>query len=127
VGRIERDAVDPRIGTLKALGDALGVDLRLVTVPRLPEWLTVNLERIVKVCAEHGARDVAVFGSVASGDDDPDSDLDLLVDLDERADLLSLVRLERELAVIVGREVDVIPREAISDTFQIGATIPLVA
>ena len=127
VGRIERNAVDPRVGTLAALADALGVDLQLVVVPRLPDWLAGMSGQIVQVCAEYGAHDVVAFGSVAAGRDDPSSDLDLLVSLDANADLLSLVRLERELAQLVGRDVDVVPREAISESFHVGATVPLVA
>jgi uncharacterized protein len=127
VGRIERDAVDPRVGTLAALADALGVDLQLVVVPRLPDWLAEMSGRIVKVCAEYGAHDVVAFGSVAVGRDDPGSDLDLLVSLDATADLLSLVRLERELTRLVGRDVDVVPREAISESVQVGPTVPLVS
>jgi len=37
-------------------------------------------ELIKRIAAEHGARNVRVFGSRARGDARPDSDVDLLVD-----------------------------------------------
>lgn len=55
-----------------------------------------------------GAGNVRVFGSVARGDDRPDSDVDLLVDFDVRAlGALPLIRLRRELGELLGERVDV--------------------
>jgi len=39
----------------------------------------------------HGARNIRVFGSAARGEDLPDSDLDLLVEMDAGRSLLDLV------------------------------------
>lgn len=39
-------------------------------------------ERILRLCAEHGARSVRVFGSVARGQADQQSDVDFLVELE---------------------------------------------
>lgn len=36
-------------------------------------------ERILEIAAQHGVKDVRVFGSRARGDARPDSDLDLLI------------------------------------------------
>lgn len=74
-----------------------------------------HVAEIRRVAARHGASNVRVFGSVARGDEREDSDIDLLVDLDEDADLFSLVRLERELSELLGVDVDVIPASAVSD------------
>jgi predicted nucleotidyltransferase len=38
-------------------------------------------EEILSVAARHGAGNVAVFGSAARGEDRPDSDVDLLIDV----------------------------------------------
>jgi predicted nucleotidyltransferase len=38
--------------------------------------------RIVDFLAARGVRDVRLFGSLARGEDDPDSDIDLLVELE---------------------------------------------
>ena len=62
------------------------------------------------MAAAHGATNLRAFGSVARGEDRPDSDLDLLVDLPASMGLLGLGRLERDLeAALDGVRVDVVP------------------
>ena len=39
---------------------------------------------ILEVAGRHGTRNVRIFGSACRGDDRPDSDIDLLVDLDSK-------------------------------------------
>ncbi len=58
-----------------------------------------------------GIRHVSLFGSVARGDAGPDSDVDLVVELDREAriDLIRLVGLEREIGELLGRTVDLLP------------------
>jgi len=55
-----------------------------------------------------GVVHLAVFGSVARGDDRPDSDVDLLVTIAPGAPvgLLEMIRLSRRLEEILGRRVD---------------------
>ena len=50
-----------------------------------------------------------VFGSVARGEDRPDSDVDLLVDLPPDIGLLGLGRVQAELEAILGPKVDLVP------------------
>jgi uncharacterized protein len=68
--------------------------------------------RIVGFLAARGARDVRVFGSVARGEDDERSDIDLLVDLDaERSpgsELLAVLGLSEELSELLNARVDVV-------------------
>lgn len=52
---------------------------------------------------------MAVFGSVARGDDRSDSDIDLLVDIPEDMGLITLARMEQEIADALGVSVDVAP------------------
>ena len=47
-----------------------------------------------------------VFGSAARGEDDEDSDLDILVDPAPRASLLSMEILQSKLASVTGLRVD---------------------
>lgn len=51
---------------------------------------------------------LAVFGSVARGDSSPESDVDLLADFDQtkRYTLLTLGRIESQLADLLGAKVD---------------------
>lgn len=75
---------------------------------------TLNLERLIGVCREHGTRKVALFGSFGRGEAGPDSDVDLIVEFSGPTGLLALVRLERELTEVLGRNVDLLTEEAIS-------------
>jgi uncharacterized protein len=65
-------------------------------------------EEILHVAAEHGARTVRVFGSVARGEADAASDLDLLVEMKPGRSLLELGGLLMELQDLFGCCVDVV-------------------
>jgi predicted nucleotidyltransferase len=65
-------------------------------------------DEILRIAARHGARNVRVFGSVARGQDRPDSDIDLLVDMDDDRSLLDLVGLSQDLEDLLRRKVDVL-------------------
>lgn len=61
----------------------------------------------------HGADNPRVFGSVARGDDRPDSDVDLLVDLAPDTGLFALGRLQADLERVLGAPVDVVPADGL--------------
>ena len=69
---------------------------------------------ILDLARRHGARNVRVFGSLARGEDNGDSDLDLLVTLEEGRSLLDLVGLKQDLEDLVHRPVDVVTERALS-------------
>ena len=58
-----------------------------------------------------GIRHLSLFGSVARGDDEAGSDVDLAAEFDPaaRMDLFRLTALERRIAEILGRRVDLLP------------------
>ncbi|HZU88759.1 MAG TPA: nucleotidyltransferase family protein [Stellaceae bacterium] len=53
---------------------------------------------------------LALFGSVARGESRPDSDIDLLVTLDDRRELslLDVIGIENRLADLLGQRVDLV-------------------
>lgn len=54
-------------------------------------------DEIYRIAKRHGARNLRLFGSVARGEDDPSSDIDLLVDLEPGRGLLDLGGLLMDL------------------------------
>ncbi len=67
-----------------------------------------NTRKLAGIARKHGAVRASLFGSFARGDARPDSDLDVLVELETGRSLLDLVRLERELKDVLGLQVDVV-------------------
>jgi predicted nucleotidyltransferase len=65
-------------------------------------------EEILRIAARHGARNVRVFGSVARGDADAQSDIDLLVEFEPDRSLLDHAALWLELQEPLGCQVDVV-------------------
>ncbi|WP_299287574.1 nucleotidyltransferase family protein [Thermoflexus sp.] len=74
----------------------------------LEELLKAKREEILEVCARYGARQVRVFGSVARGEADEQSDIDFLVELEPGRTLLDLGGLQYDLEQLLGRRVDVV-------------------
>ncbi len=64
---------------------------------------------LVTAAAAHGVSNLRVFGSVARGQDQPGSDVDLLADLPPGMSLLGLGRVLEDLAAITGSRGDLIP------------------
>jgi predicted nucleotidyltransferase len=71
-------------------------------------------DKILRVAASHGVRDVRVFGSFARGEAGPESDVDILVKLDPGRSLLDIVAIKQDLEDLLGCKVDVVTEAAIS-------------
>jgi len=68
---------------------------------------------IIRIAARHGAGNLRVFGSVARGDAGPESDVDLLVDMESDRSFLDLVGLGQDLEELLHRKVDVLTDESL--------------
>lgn len=55
-----------------------------------------------------------VFGSVARGEANSTSDIDLLVEMDNGRSLLDLIELSQELEAVLDRKVDILTDEGLS-------------
>jgi predicted nucleotidyltransferase len=75
-------------------------------MPFLDRLFSLRAE-IRAAAAASGARDVRVFGSVARGEERPESDVDLLVELEPGRTLFDLAALEERLEGLLGRPVQV--------------------
>jgi uncharacterized protein len=64
---------------------------------------------LVATASEHGVGNLRVFGSVARGEDNRDSDVDLLADLPPGLSLFRLGRLADDLETLIDARVDLIP------------------
>jgi len=76
------------------------------TTPDL-RLLRDHRRRLLAAAADCGARDVRLFGSVGRGEQRPDSDVDLLVELEPGRTLLDLVAFRRQASEVLGVPVDV--------------------
>jgi hypothetical protein len=65
-------------------------------------------EEILRIAAKHGARNVRLFGSVARGEADAQSDIDLLVAFAPDRSLLDHAALWLELQDLLGCKVGVV-------------------
>jgi hypothetical protein len=116
VARYETGAASPTVRTLARLMHAAGHSLVLsgpsAGVPGRPSPAAVLLREhraeIEAAAKAVGAENVRVFGSVARGEDTPESDVDLLVDFPaSKQGLFPLLRLAGEIERLMGRPVDV--------------------
>jgi len=81
----------------------------------LLDALHAQKDAINAACRQYGARRIRVFGSVARGEERPDSDIDFLVDFPRGYDLFAQrLALAERLAEITGRQLDVIPEHELN-------------
>lgn len=120
VSEYEADKRQPAVPTLARLVAATGHELTLglrrtdPAVRGLPDTalgrrLRQHRKALLEAVRDAGASNLRVFGSVARGEDGPDSDVDLLVDLPEQTSLFAVLALEGTLERILKVNVDLAP------------------
>jgi len=77
--------------------------------------IQIDEATLADFCRRWKVRELALFGSALRQDFGPDSDVDLLVafEPDARWGLFDHFRMERELAEMLGREVDLVTRRSV--------------
>ena len=78
------------------------------------EQLRKKRDQVLAMAASHGATNVRVFGSVATGLETEQSDIDLLVSLEAGRNLFDLCRLYDALEELLDRPVDIVVDGGIS-------------
>ena len=94
----------------------------------LTELVQTRREDILRTAAQHGAYNVRIFGSVARGESDAQSDLDLLVDLETGRSLFDLGGLLVDLEDLLGHSVDIVTENGLRDRIKnrvLSEAIPL--
>jgi predicted nucleotidyltransferase len=94
------------------MGANLVVPVKEMTMSQL-DLLRSKRSEILGLAAKFGARNVRVFGSVARGDDRPDSDIDLLVDMEPGRSLFDLVGYWQGLEELMRCRVDVVTEKGL--------------
>ena len=82
------------------------------------EFVTGKRAAILEIARRHGAYDVRIFGSVARGDANESSDLDLVVRFDDARTLLDHAGLIGDLEDLLGVKVDVIDADGMRPRFR---------
>jgi uncharacterized protein len=70
--------------------------------------------RLAELCQKYGIAELSVFGSIARGDSEPDSDVDLLYVRVPGNDLgMAFFDLQEDLEELFGRPVDLVSKESL--------------
>ncbi|MEZ5215681.1 MAG: nucleotidyltransferase family protein [Ilumatobacteraceae bacterium] len=72
-------------------------------------------DEINELIRQHRAHAVALFGSVARGEDTETSDIDFLVEFDKGSSLFDLMDLQEALQALLGVPVDVVSAGGLKD------------
>jgi predicted nucleotidyltransferase len=75
---------------------------------RLIDDILEKRDEILRIAEKHGARNVRIFGSVATGDATDTSDIDLLMDTVQKTSPWFPAGLIQELEGLLGRQIDVV-------------------
>ena len=115
--RYESGDSNPSTATLQRITRAAGFEVQLKLVAVKASDLSSNRAaklrkqrgKINSLLSEAGASNPRIFGSVARGEDNQSSDIDLLVDFDVKLGLLPIIELNQKLSELLGERVEVSP------------------
>ncbi len=138
VSEYEGGKRQPSVVTLARLVEATGHELTLGLERTEPEVRGLPDTPLGRRLRQHrralldavtlvGASNLRVFGSVARGQDGPDSDVDLLVDLPEDMSLFTVLALEGTLERILKVKVDLAPASSLKPCVRAEALADAVA
>ncbi|MEW6716412.1 MAG: nucleotidyltransferase family protein [Chloroflexota bacterium] len=83
------------------------------------EDILIKLRKLKPIItARYKAKEVGLFGSFVRGKQSASSDIDILVEFEEGADLFDLIGLSLYLEEILQRKVDVVPKRALRAELQ---------
>jgi len=77
--------------------------------------IQANKQKILDISEKYGASNIRIFGSYAKGEEKPDSDLDLLVDMEDGRTLFDRIALMQELEDLLEVKIDIAKPENLHD------------
>jgi predicted nucleotidyltransferase len=75
-------------------------------------------DAVLAIAARHGVSQIRLFGSVARGEERPDSDIDLLIDLDDDRGFADYLAFAEEIEKLFGRRVEIVLNRSLSRHFR---------
>ncbi|MCJ1714036.1 XRE family transcriptional regulator [Curtobacterium sp. VKM Ac-2922] len=129
ISTYENGRREPSLAALQRLLLAAGfltvIDLEPVAEgPSLLERVHRHREQLVDLVHELGGSNPRLFGSVARGEDGPDSDVDLMVDLQPEHGIFALMRIQDAAEQVLGVRVDVVVADGMSEDV-VASAVPL--
>ncbi|MFZ5448310.1 MAG: nucleotidyltransferase family protein [Thermodesulfobacteriota bacterium] len=87
---------------------------------KIKSGIDIPLHKIAAFCRRWKIKEFALFGSVLREDFRPDSDIDVLVSFEPGGGITfdNRVEMQDALAEILGREVDIVEKDAIRNPFR---------
>lgn len=95
---------------------------------RPSEALKLHRDQIREIVLKHRVTNLRVFGSVLTGEDTEESDLDILVEPTQETTLMDIARIQVELRALLNVTVDVLTPHALPEKFRykvVGEAMPL--
>ena len=75
--------------------------------------LKPKLRQLKEICEENNVAMLGVFGSVSRGEDTQESDIDLLIKLQQPIGLIDFIKLEDKFVKVLGRKVDLATEDSL--------------
>ncbi len=75
-------------------------------------------EKILPILKKWGVSKASIFGSYVRGEAGEDSDVDILVEIDDELSLLDFIGLKLEIEDAIGKRVDLVEFSTIKPTFK---------
>lgn len=73
---------------------------------------------ILPILKDRGVKRASIFGSYVRGQADPESDIDILVELDDDVDLFDFIGLKQEIEDTIEKKVDLVEFSTIKPAFK---------
>ena len=70
-------------------------------------------KKIIPILQNYRVQKASIFGSIVLGEDTPESDIDILVELEDDLSLLDFVELKLELEEVLQKKVDLVEKKTL--------------